>query len=903
MSLSHPLWDYQQSLFMLTSADAETCSQLSQENPLAALQVPETEIGSRKMAIPRLAEGTESAFTSPGRFHRRHVRRACESCRQRKTKCTGDKSGCRNCREAGIICCYTDGKREKSKRQLASLTAKVQAYEDVIRKLSGRFGVSDEQLVNIALAAESAPELVIQVDDSLARKNDRGRKSESEPPPQDSSSSPGIIGRVDHTEEDFNRDENARATGFVGRSSEIAWLQKLGKEMNTECEDWLTVKSHEDNESGLPSPTPTPLVDKHVEPLVASATYFADDLEVPKREQVDLFEVPTRDAATKLLNAYLTSVHPSFPIIGISTFLSQFQVFFNQPSLRPGGKWLAIVNLIFAISSKYGQLTDAEWAEGEDDHEVYFSRARGLCLENQFLQHPDLQQLQIEGLASFYLTSSGHINRAWKLAGSAVRGALGLGLHLQNVGGCTSDTSKEIRYRVWWSLYNIEHLLGVMTGRPSCIMDGSCTTPLPVPFDESDFQKEDVAQLISVAGRGASSPLDRVSLNGNTANLDSTADSDSGESTSAGDQKRSRAEYLKCLPPCMSLYFLQLTSLAIIAKRMTTKLYSPEALQSPWASIEFTIQSLTLSIDSWFMNLPPAYDFTSTQSSQCPVGQRMGLAFLFYSTKIGIARPCLCRPDASPSEDSKVREFCGKTAAECVESACHMLTLFPDNLDAALLHRMSPWWCTLHYLMQATTVLLMELAFRSRHVPDKANMVLKAARKAVEWLAVIGKKSTASARAWKICDGFLRRLTPSAEIDIGDVSDNEDSTGNSLFDASSDALDPFETGNSPLVNSLAFELPPVPIATADSIAAEMDSIACSPSNQPASPLDMSMSFNMEAPDLLDSLTKQEAPFSNQLTYDDFFPCDPNTGQITGSFFPSGPNLDVDMGYFWGDAVC
>lgn len=88
----------------------------SQDNSAPSLQKSESEFGTRKMAIPRLAEGAESAFTSPGRFHRRHVRRACESCRQRKTKCTGDKSGCRNCREAGIICCYTDGKREKSKR-------------------------------------------------------------------------------------------------------------------------------------------------------------------------------------------------------------------------------------------------------------------------------------------------------------------------------------------------------------------------------------------------------------------------------------------------------------------------------------------------------------------------------------------------------------------------------------------------------------------------------------------------------------------------------------------------------------------------------------------------------------------------------------------------------------------
>lgn len=88
---------------------------------MPSLQQTESDLGTKKMAIPRLAEGAESAFTSPGRFHRRHVSRACESCRQRKTKCTGDKSGCRNCREAGIICCYTDGKREKSKRWAAPL--------------------------------------------------------------------------------------------------------------------------------------------------------------------------------------------------------------------------------------------------------------------------------------------------------------------------------------------------------------------------------------------------------------------------------------------------------------------------------------------------------------------------------------------------------------------------------------------------------------------------------------------------------------------------------------------------------------------------------------------------------------------------------------------------------------
>lgn len=766
---------------------------------------------------------------------------------------------------------------------------------------------------------ESAPELSLKADASLATSGERNQSSGSEPPPN-RSSSPGELDRVDHTEEDFNRDETARATGFVGRSSEISWLQKLSKEVNNECEDWSSSKSNEDDDNGLPSPTLTPLPEKPSDPLVASSSYYIDDLDIPKTDHVDTFGVPSRDTATKLLNAYLTSVHPSFPIIGISTFISQFQVFFSQPSLKPGSKWLAILNLIFAIASKYGQLTDADWKEGEDDHQVYFSRARSLSLEGQLLHHPDLQQLQVEGLACFYFIASGHINRyvvalnlhvamlkfsssqyrAWKLSGSAVRGALGLGLHLQNVGVCTSDSSKEIRYRVWWSLYNVEHLLGVMTGRPSCIIDSSCTTPLPVPFDESDFQKEEVAQLISVTGRGTSSPLDRMSFSSSTANLDSTADSDTNDTPVESDTKRSHVEYLKSLPPCMSLYFLQMTSLTTIAKRMTTKLYSPEALQSPWASIEFTIQSLMLGIDSWFMNLPSAYDFTSTQSSQCPVGQRMGLAFLFYSTKIGITRPCLCRLDSSPPEDDKTHEFCSKTAAECVESACHMLTLFPDTPDAALLHRISPWWCTLHYLMQATTVLLLELAFHSQHVPEKANMVLKAAKKAIDWLSALSKTSMASERAWKLCDGFLGRLAPHIGVDVNEMSDNDGSSSNSLFDAP-DGIGSTEAGEDSIVDELSFDQSTT-VPTAESIAAEMDSIACSPMKQPVSPLDMSVSYNLEAPDLLDTLTKSENSLSG-LPYDDLFPYDPATGQITGSFFPSGPNMDLDMGYFWGDAVC
>lgn len=62
-----------------------------------------------KVAIPRQSTG----YTP--RYNRR-VPRACESCRQRKTKCSGDTPVCRQCRELRVPCQYPMGWRDKMKR-------------------------------------------------------------------------------------------------------------------------------------------------------------------------------------------------------------------------------------------------------------------------------------------------------------------------------------------------------------------------------------------------------------------------------------------------------------------------------------------------------------------------------------------------------------------------------------------------------------------------------------------------------------------------------------------------------------------------------------------------------------------------------------------------------------------
>lgn len=142
-----------------------------------------------------------------------------------------------------------------------------------------------------------------------------------------------------------------------------------------------------------------------------SMNYHLDDLDVSVPGPVQVYWIPPRPLADKLFEDYLETVHPFYPIISRTLFRAQYRTFFDSTA-RPGDKWLAILNLIFAISAKHAHLTQAPWRGDDNDHLVYLTRARILSMNGDALfSHPDLQQVQVEGLVAFYLMASDQINR------------------------------------------------------------------------------------------------------------------------------------------------------------------------------------------------------------------------------------------------------------------------------------------------------------------------------------------------------------------------------------------------------------------------------------------------------------------------------------------------------------
>lgn len=144
---------------------------------------------------------------------------------------------------------------------------------------------------------------------------------------------------------------------------------------------------------------------------LTSVNYHLDDMEISVPWPVQMYWIPPRQLSDQLFEDYLNTVHPFFPIISRPLFRAQYKNFFDNAP-RPGDKWLAILNLIFAISAKHAHLVQAPWRGNDHDHLEYLTRARMLSMNGDVLfSHPDLQQVQVEGLISFYLLASDQINR------------------------------------------------------------------------------------------------------------------------------------------------------------------------------------------------------------------------------------------------------------------------------------------------------------------------------------------------------------------------------------------------------------------------------------------------------------------------------------------------------------
>ncbi|PWY78107.1 fungal-specific transcription factor [Aspergillus sclerotioniger CBS 115572] len=724
-----------------------------------------------KVAIPRTTSASSQS-------QRRRSARACEPCRQRKIKCDGNKPVCRQCIDHNVSCFFVDVKRVRDQKQLGFLGKKVEYYEQLLQDLER------------------------EVDENAARRIRRALKASDPSSPTDddgdsdsSTSSIGSLNALDLVEEDLNRSEKSVATGFFGKNSEVAWMQRLEDEaeyrsrrMDGSLEGEGEDEGEGEGKAGASSPPHHGSARQ--ETAIAAMSYYLDDLSIPLMDSVDPYALPPKELANRFFTGYMESVHPSFNVVRKTAFVSQYRQFFSQPT-KPPQRWLAILNMIFAIGCRYCQAVTGP-GDGDYNDLVYLNRARLLTLgESVIFEHADLQQIQVEFLVALYFVSMCQINRAFKFSSMAFRSAVSLGINLRFVDDRTQYPAKEARSRLWWSIFLLEHLLTAITGRVSCVGESLSATPLPIPFEEEAFGRPEVLPLL----QDSSLRMNRLKLT----------------LLQTDEEARASASWLATCEPSPSLFFHCTVDLATITQAIINKVYSIQGLRDRASQVEQRIRKYCSILDIWVSKVPEAYRFTSGNSDHLDMPdnnhtpwmrERLSLAISYYSARITLCRPCLghtslqpgsLSPDPIPPSslrrlarrNSRNRtHFSSDMALVCVISARSLLSTLPETPDIVWLTAVTPWWCILHYIMQATTAILLHLSSwppgtassedPSRPAASDMLSMVRAVKKALRWLHHMARSYAASRRAFRQCHSVVRRIAPSLRLDISDLPDGRD---------------------------------------------------------------------------------------------------------------------------------
>jgi hypothetical protein len=356
--------------------------------------------------------------------------------------------------------------------------------------------------------------------------------------------------------------------------------------------------------------------------------------------------------------------------------------------------------------------------------------------------------------------------------GVALRFAFSLGLHVRNEDPSASATKKELLVRIWWSLYSLERLLSIITGRPSIIVDSVCSVPLPAPLSEDQLaeQMDEVNHLRNPLGTSLAYSAPPLTAS-------SSLISPTFSSSFAKDMMippRTPTGMGATAANCGS-YFKGVAQLGIITQNILTSLYSAGTMIRALADIQQDMVQLSQRLDQWVVSLPPEFNIQTHSPRVGPnlslpafFRERMLLGFTYCSARILLTRPCLFALNHSQAAaDLNIpTTFIRRMADVCVDAAKTVTDFLPDQPNALFIYENGPWWCIVHSLMQTASVFLLGLSYS---VPGSQEVVvlLRYARKLVRWLRVM--KDPLAERAYQMALSTLEAVAGRLSLDISDL--------------------------------------------------------------------------------------------------------------------------------------
>lgn len=180
------------------------------------------------------------------------------------------------------------------------------------------------------------------------------------------------------------------------------------------------------------------------------------------RLQAAIDAFPPRPIADFLLSVFIKHATDTFFYFDQDRILSEIDQFYIDTTspLRSDLSFVCLVLATFALGSQWTPLERPYESavslhrENDDIGQLFYTHAKTLIPD--LIDRPCLRSIQAPFLLGVYLMPASAIGSSYIYMGLALRKALAFDLHLNPEDQAVDGREREIRCRLWWSIYSLE---------------------------------------------------------------------------------------------------------------------------------------------------------------------------------------------------------------------------------------------------------------------------------------------------------------------------------------------------------------------------------------------------------------------------------------------------------------
>ncbi|KAI9265939.1 fungal-specific transcription factor domain-containing protein [Sporodiniella umbellata] len=415
-----------------------------------------------------------------------------------------------------------------------------------------------------------------------------------------------------------------------------------------------------------------------------------------------IYRVSGIDKATSdtLMRVYFAYIHPVLPVINKSLFLKQYREKISELPSAP------LLNAIYGAAIRYIETCNIFGDKVEGCHQIEVENGRSEQLfENvvHFVKrqyNPSISTIQALAISNTHRASLDEkVASTWLLNCVAQH----VGLHRTSDQWEIAESEKQVRKRVWWSIYILDKWSAASTGKPQTILDEDCDESYP---NESASRDE----VLDYHETKSYPSLDKHVA------------------------EKVRGEVIPVYQP-----FVQLVKLSEILGKILQGLYTPLAKKhSEEHGSDAVVAYLGKALLDWKLALPPSLQLPidtaqrSNHQGKEPLLSMSNMLHLSYHTLlILLHRPFIEKAEINVNEKSSL-SICTDAAERIVEIAENMH--YRDFLLVS-------WNFSIYHVFTASLIHIFNATSNDHHISNPSKQYLRRAISVIERLANLTKSA------------------------------------------------------------------------------------------------------------------------------------------------------------------